>query len=112
MQTGNPQLTDEQAEARARLDYSWLLADPRGRRLLRSVLRWSGIDDTGPVQGIELMAYAAGARMVGNMLKAQIRKHDPEGWVQLEAEYTRELVLQASQAVEEEKRAKGEEPNP
>lgn len=98
MQTENPQLTVEQAEAQARLDYRWVLEDERGRRVLRAVLRWSGIEDTGPVAGIEALAAAAGSRMVGNILKAQIRKHDPEGWIRLETEFVRDLCAQAEQA--------------
>lgn len=96
VQTERPE-SPEQAEAQARLDYRWALGDQRGRRILRAMLRWSGVEDTGPVAGIEQMAFAAGARMVGNMLRAQLRKHAPEGWVQLEAEYVQELVHQARQ---------------
>jgi hypothetical protein len=96
----------KQAEAQAKLDYRWLLEDPRGRRIVRDWLRWSGVEDTGPVEGIEAMACAAGRRMVGNLLRATLRKHDPEGWVRLEAEHVQELVLLAErQAKSDDRRA-------
>lgn len=100
VQNANPKLTLEQAEAQARNDYRWLLEDPRGRRIARAVLRWSQNDETGPTSGEGAMAFAAGARMVGNMLKAQLRKHNPEGWVQLEAEFVRELAEMAREDAE------------
>jgi hypothetical protein len=103
VQTPNPQMTDEQLEAQAKADFTWLLDDPRGRRIARTLLRWTGVDDTGPMEGIEAMAAAAGGRRVGNLLKATMRKHDVEGWVRLEGEHARELVLQAERAERAEK---------
>lgn len=95
VQSEDPQLTQEQLEAQARSDYRWLMEDPRGRRVARTVLRWSGIDDTGSIEGEAAMAFDAGKRVIGNLLKAQIRKHNPEGWVQLESEHVRELTAAA-----------------
>lgn len=115
MQTENPQLTQEQAEAQAALDWQWLLGDPRGQRIARTILRWSQCDATGPIDGIERMAVATGARMVGNLLKAQLRKHAEELWVRLEADYTRELNQHARAEAEREKRlrdAAPKEPTP
>lgn len=95
MQEPNPRLTAEQLEAQSRLDYAWLIDDQRGRRIARAILRWSGLEETGPQQGAEAMAYATGARMVGALLRAQIRKYHPEGWVRMESEHTQELVALA-----------------
>lgn len=92
VQIPNPDLTDEQREAQTRADLDWWLSDQRGRRLARTLVRWSGIDDTGPLNGIEQMAEATGRRQIGNLLKAQIRKHVPELWILLETEHVQELV--------------------
>jgi hypothetical protein len=36
------------------------------------------------------MAFDAGRRFVGNMLRETLQKHDPEGWLRFEGEYLRE----------------------
>lgn len=112
VQNERPQSIAE-SEAQARGDFRWLLDDPRGRRIVRSILRWSQIDETGPTSGIEQMAYATGARMVGNLLKASIIKHGPESWIKLEAEHVQELAAaarkEAEDAVEQERQAEYED---
>lgn len=108
MQEPNPRLTPEQLEAQAEADYRWLIDDQRGRRIARAFLRWSGIDDTGPTQGAEAMALATGARMVGNLLRAHLRKYHPEGWVRMESEHTHELVFLARQEDERQEAVRRE----
>lgn len=100
VQNERPQSVTE-AEAQACGDYRWLLDDSRGRRLARAVLRWSGITDTGPTKGTEEMAFAAGSRMVGNLLKAQIIKFAPEAWLRLEGEHVQELAAAARREVQQ-----------
>jgi hypothetical protein len=79
------------AEAQARLDYRWLLDDQRGRRLARLLLVWSAIEDPYQVGGAsDVTAFVDGKRSVGWMLRHEMRRHYPEGWLLLETEHLHE----------------------
>ncbi|MEY5098093.1 MAG: hypothetical protein RJA36_812 [Pseudomonadota bacterium] len=112
VQADNPLLTPEQADAKDRDALDWVVGDARGRRVLRAVLRWAGIEETGATEGIERMAFDAGRRMVGGMLRAQLRKHAPEGWVAMEAEHVQELALQVAHEAREEERKRAAQGTP
>jgi hypothetical protein len=96
-------MTPEQAEARTALDIEWLLGDERGRRIARTLVRWSGLGDTGPLEGVEAMARATGARQLGNVFARLLEKHCPEGWLACVRE---EIQDRAEQMRLEEERAR------
>ena len=68
---------DQQQDARAKqlareqlaLDVQWLMADPRGRRLMTAWLAFTGVDRT-TFDGTSRSYFNEGARNVGLMLKA------------------------------------------
>jgi hypothetical protein len=99
VQTVNDLLTPDQLAAQAEDDFRWLLDDERGQRIARTLLCWTGVEEAGPVAGVEAMAFAAGSRAVGVMLKKALRQHHPEGWVHMEAELAKETALHARRAV-------------
>ena len=81
----------QQAEADDREAYTFGLADKRVRRILKAVLRWSGIDGPGAPGPTEQMAYTAGLRQVGYLLVCQLRAHDPAGFDSLQAEINEDI---------------------
>lgn len=60
-----------------------------------TLLRWCCVDDVGPLGSVAEMADAHGARRIGSTIRATLRKHDPGGWLRLEAWRTRQLRLEA-----------------
>ena len=101
--------TEQQTEALAGEAYRWLLDDERGRYIARRVLQWAGIEDTGPVSDVTAMAVATGRRMVGNLFRAQLRKHHPEGCVRFEAQWIEELNREALRAAAKAEAEKAEQ---
>lgn len=80
--TGAMQLDEAALDGMA---WRWLLSDQCGYRDVEHILDWSQCEHTGPLSGRDAMAVATGKRMVGNMLRAQLKKHNPEGWMAFEA---------------------------
>lgn len=68
---------EQQAE-----DVRWLMADPRGRRLMWSWLEFTGVRRTA-MTGNSQTFFNLGVQNVGLMLEANIMKHAPEAWLQM-----------------------------
>lgn len=73
------QLAREQLEA----DIRWLLADPRGRRLVTGWLAFCGVDRLSFAEDDRSTSFREGTRNVGLMLKAQMTEHDIDGYLLL-----------------------------
>jgi hypothetical protein len=73
------QLAQEQLES----DIRWLLADPRGRRLVTGWLAFCGVDRVSFGATDRDTSFREGARNVGLMLKAQMTEHDIDGYLLL-----------------------------
>jgi len=73
-------------EAQAALDWQWLLHDPSGCRVVATILRWSQVDELGPLDSHAAMADHRGRRAIGQMIRATCQKHDPQAWLRLEAD--------------------------
>lgn len=95
-------MTSEQLEEQARADWQWLLEDERGRRVARTLRRWSLIDDVPPSGPIEHLARQNGMREVGWRLMGALRTAAPDGWLQLEAEHLQELEYLRTLRLQEE----------
>lgn len=65
-------------------DTRWLMADARGRRLMRAWLASAGVYRTTFVPGdSHASAFNEGRRAVGLMLQAQVLQHSPEAYVRM-----------------------------
>jgi hypothetical protein len=61
-----------------RADWEWLMADPRGRRLVRQQLERSGVFRTSFSESALQMAFHEGQRNTGLALLAMVQQHVPE----------------------------------
>jgi hypothetical protein len=70
------------AQEQQREDMAWLMADPRGRRLMWSWLEFCGVRRTS-MTGNSQTFFLEGQRNVGLMLEANILTHTPEQWLRM-----------------------------
>lgn len=68
------------------VDIQWLMADPRGRRLMRGWLAFCGMERTS-FTGDSKTFFREGMRNVGLMLTAQMTTHAMEGYFQMLREH-------------------------
>lgn len=85
-------------ELRAREAWQWLLASETGRWIARTWLRWSLVDQVSPGGDVAAMAEYRGRQMLGHLLRAQLAKHDPAGFLRLLEESMREARGEALRA--------------
>lgn len=83
------------ARAQQAEDVAWLLADPRGRRLMWSWLEFCGVFRTS-MTGNSQTFYLEGQRNVGLMLLGNIMQHSPEAFVRMQNE-AQAAALEAKQ---------------
>jgi hypothetical protein len=74
---------DALAAAQEEADLKWLVADPRGRRIVRRQLERSGIWRSSFTGDALNTAYREGERNGGLRLLAQITRHAPERLVEI-----------------------------
>lgn len=67
-------------------DYKWLLADPRGRRIMWELLSACGLYRTSFHSSGSQTAFNEGMRNIGIMLNARVIEHAPETWIQMSTE--------------------------
>ena len=92
MQTEIRQLTAAEDEARRTEAWRWLLADGRGRMLLRRILNFAVLRGEAP-EGPDARAYHDGRQSLGIMLSNEVETLDPEGWDLFEREARQERQL-------------------
>lgn len=76
-------------------DINWLMADARGRRLMRQWLAFCGVDQT-PFTGDSKTFFKAGAQNVGIMLKSQLTEYAMEGYFQMLREHLEDAKADAA----------------
>ena len=76
-------------------DINWLMADARGRRLMRQWLGFCGVDQTS-FTGDSKTFFREGARNVGLMLKGQIVEYAMEGYFQMLREHAEDAKADAA----------------
>ena len=76
-------------------DINWLMADARGRRLMRQWLAFCGVDQTS-FTGDSKTFFREGARNVGLMLKAQLTEYAMEGYFQMLREHAEDAKADAA----------------
>jgi len=76
-------------------DINWLMADARGRRLMRQWLAFCGVDQTS-FTGDSKTFFREGARNVGLMLKGQLVEYAMEGYFQMLREHAQEAQEDAA----------------
>lgn len=73
------------AQDQQREDVRWLMADPRGRRLMWSWLSFCGLFRSS-MTGNSQTFFLEGQRNVGLMLQANLIEHAPEAWALMHTE--------------------------
>jgi hypothetical protein len=76
-------------------DINWLMADARGRRLMRQWLAFCGVDQTS-FTGDSKTFFREGGRNVGLMLKGQLVEHALEGYFTMLREHAQEAQEDAA----------------
>ncbi len=76
-------------------DINWLMADARGRRLMRQWLAFCGVDQTS-FTGDSKTFFREGARNVGLMLKAQVVEHAMDGYFAMLREHAEDAKADAA----------------
>lgn len=107
-----PSVKQGEAESRDVQSFQWLLADARGRRIARQMLRYCQVDVRLDAAAGETLAFGAGLRNGGQYLRERMRYLDPEGYLRFEAEFLEEeKLLQQALKLEAESALK-KEPHP
>jgi hypothetical protein len=68
------------AQEQQREDVTWLMADPRGRRLMFSWLEFCGVMRSS-MTGNSMTFFNEGQRNVGLMLQGNLLQHAAEQWI-------------------------------
>ena len=100
-------ISAEESTAKSREAYQWMLDDPRGRRVLRQLLKFAGLDEPGSVADLGRMACDVGRRSVGVYLRERCEFLHPQGWLRFEAEHLQERQLAAREVEATEKAQPG-----
>lgn len=71
------------AEQDMALAVQWMMADKRGRKLMRAILAWCKAHATNPPAPLEHMAFVAGQKDIGVRLTALLLQHDTDAYLQM-----------------------------
>jgi len=85
---------DQKAQWRKKFereDWTWLLSDPRGRRITRILLESTNTFGSSFGSGNDSTNYNEGRRSVGVQVLGHLNKYKPEAYVQMLQEKEKEL---------------------